>query len=224
MNLRWLFLILPSLVSADLVVSGGYVVVSGGKIRETTITEVQNATLMLHDGTKLVTGALHIGSNGVLQGCGTVTTGTIENDGLILADCGSGSTLVFYGSMENRESGVIRAENSTGITFASFTLNDGILDLIFSPSASPEISGGTGEIITSSTLPLISFNAPVDQLIFRIFGGHSYLVQYTDDLSADPVEWINVGTPHTTSLDQETKTIVLPAPASGARVFRYSVE
>jgi hypothetical protein len=152
-----------------------------------------------------------------------VTSGTIENDGLILADCGTGSALVIDANLNNRTQGVIRAENDTGFTVSGIFFQNGILDLIFSPSSPPAGIQGTGTTVTAATLPAISLDPGTGSLTLPVFAGHSYQIQYTDDLATDPVVWINHGAPLTVN-SAEDETVTVPLPGTGARMFRYVMQ
>jgi hypothetical protein len=210
-------------VQGDLVVTGGHLVVSAGVVREQTETTVQSgATLNLASGSELISPVVNILSNGTLRGCGTVT-GSVSNEGLILADCGTGSTLILSSAVTNTASGVIRAENDSGLELQGTVENDGVLDLIFSPSSPPAGITGTGTTVTAATLPAISLDPGTGSLTLPAFAGHSYQIQYTDDLAADPVVWINHGAPITVNSAEE-ETVSVPLPATGTRMFRYVMQ
>lgn len=207
---------------ADLVVSGGQMVIAGGTVQETTKTTVQTgATLQLDAGSELITPLLEILTDALLRGCGTVT-GDVENQGQILADCGTGQTLVVGGDLTN--DGGIRAENYTGFTVAGNAQNNGLLDLIFSPSVVPP--GLTGEVVTAGTLPPMFTEwqpgGSID-VIFKAYPGHLYQFLSTPDLTAQPVVWNPVGAPRSVNSVSEL-SVSVPLPGDMPVYYRYEIQ
>jgi hypothetical protein len=209
----------PAFLQAELNVTGGFLRVEYGTLYESTRTTIQSGSfLTLRFQTALDSPLVTIFSNGTLHGCGTVT-GHVENQGKVLANCGENPGLSITGNMSNDH--LIRAENQTGFTVSGSFENDGLLDLIFSPSTPPAGITGTGESITPSTIPPLILDPLSLNLELTAYPGHHYRILYTDNLLKNPVIWTEVETFTVSSI--ETKVTTVSAPASDPRIFSYEI-
>ncbi len=216
-----ILLLFPALLQADLMVTGGHFVVAGGKVRELSSTTIQSdATLRLATGSEFITPSLHIETAGVLQGCGTVT-GDVDNQGLILADCGTDKTLILDGDIEN--SGILRAENDTAFSVSGAFVNDGLIDLIFSPSSLPAGMTGSGQSVSATTLPPLTIEGDTTSLSIPAYPGHSYQLQFTNDLTATPVVWTNIGSAQTVN-ETTILTAAITLPTTGVNAYRFKIQ
>lgn len=216
-----LTLLLAPFVYAEVVVQEGSLIVSNGVMRETTAAIIQpGAQLIVSPEATFIAPRIITMSNSTLRSSGTLQA-DIHNQGEIIADAGSGNTLSITGTVTNM--GLLRVENSTALSIPVFIQNDGILDLIFSPSGLPHNLSGPGTTVTENTLPPIFLSNGADTLNIPSFAGHEYQVQYTDNLGAEPVLWTELGLPFNVPAAR-TEEIPLPNSTAGIRIYRYRME
>lgn len=225
-----LYLLLFRGAFANLLVTGGYLVVHNSSLNVAgTLTVEDSAVLKLSSNyfdqleAVIIAGSVHIMPGGSMIGCGKIHADVL-NDGMVLADCGNGTRISLDGTVVNNgEIHVLHGSEYT--TGQNDFINIGLLDLISSPSPIPSNLTGNGSVVTSSTLPQICISILPDKTVilnYQKYAGHKYRVEKSDSLSGN---W----TPIFISSEQEITTgqkiIKLSGEANSMQMFyRYIVD
>ena len=207
---------------AGLVVSGGEMQVAGGfLVTSGQVGRVQSgAQMKLEDGSTIRAALLHIQNNGVVRGCGTIEA-AVQNEGDLVADCGTGTSLVLIGGVTNQAAVRVRAGTALETGSHPF-VNEGLLDTMTAAGALPSgLTGGGAVYTTQSAPPLeIEVNNATASFSFLALALHQYELQQASVLQ--PADWVSIGGP-LTGLDQVLQVPHSIGATTNRTYFRYRI-
>jgi hypothetical protein len=218
-----LLLFVASFAHADLVVSGGYLVVKDGTLNASgTVSVADGAVLRIHEPSSLDSSLLYVLAGGLVEGCGTIHA-EVLNEGEILANCGPGTAIIFGAAMTNE--GTVRASDGSGILANASFVNNGVLDLIFGAPEIPVNLLGSGTLLTADRLPALEITRGQDgvvTLFYQAYRPHRYRIEWSETLAPDSWEllWSDdepATETHTRLIEDNT------AVGQPKRFYRYAI-
>ena len=173
-------------------VEQGTLCISGNTTSAGAVNVQSGASLSLINGT-LTTDAVNLADGAMLTGNGTLTA-DLNISGLANLKSSTGGLLTVTGDIVNN--GTLRIAGSTAFSATRTLTNNGILDLLTSPSSLPANFVNHGVVIENIRRTITSATKSGNDFICTCTGysGHSYQLQSSLTLNDG---WTNVGTPIT---------------------------
>jgi hypothetical protein len=138
-------------------------------------------------GTHWFGNGLEIANNATLSGCGTINgTVTIDAGAHAMATCG---TVTFSNTVTINGNGVVRALNGSVLNFTGPVVNNGAIDVLNGSATFSSPPTGTGYILTTNCLPVITAIQRVGadvHVSFTTGTNAPYSVNYKTDMVPGP--------------------------------------
>jgi filamentous hemagglutinin len=180
-------LVLTNGAQSQIALVGG-VLNSGG----TVVTNGQNflvgngssaATFAMGGGTHWFGNGLEIANKATLTGCGVINGAvTVDAGAHAVATCGA---LTFSNNVTINGNGVVRVSNGSVVNFAGPVVNNGAIDALNGPVNFSSPPTGTGYVLTSGCVPVITAIqrvGPDIHISFTTSNGVPYAVSYKTDM------------------------------------------
>jgi autotransporter-associated beta strand protein len=169
-------------------VEQGILAVSGNTTSTGAVTVQSGATLRLENGT-LTTDAVNLADGATLSGNGTVAA-DLNISGSAIVSSTTGGTLTVAGTIVNN--GTLRIAGNTTLSATGSLTNNGVLDLLTSPSSLPANFVNNGVVIENTKRTITSASKSGNDFICVVMGytGHAYQLQMSATLTDG---WSNVG-------------------------------
>jgi len=206
---------------AEVKVSAGHLVVSEGHLVATgTVDVASGATVSVPEGANLHANLLQIRSDGLVTACGSLLT-AVFNEGELISNCNTGSTLTISGEVTNW--GAFRILGDTVLDMGSNTFtNHGLLDLMTSQGPAPSGLVDLGTTYTAAAPPSVQIGMNGTSHRIEVFApsGRSYQLEVSETL--EPNSWIPVGAPQN-GADAKLIVEMTPGGQESRLFYRFQV-
>ncbi len=180
-------LVLTNGANSQIALVGGSLSSGGTVVTNTQGFVVGNsinaATFAMAGGTHWFANGLEVANNATLTGCGTINgTVTIDAGAHAVATCG---TVTFGNTVTINGNGVVRALNGSTLSFSGPVVNNGAIDVLNGSATFNSPPTGTGYILTTNCLPVITSIQRVGSDIhvsFTTGANAPYAVNYKTDM------------------------------------------
>ena len=171
-------------------VEAGTLCIAGSTTSTGAVNVHSGATLCLSNGT-LDTDSVNLADGATLTGTGTIEA-ELNIAGSASVTSTAGGSLTIAGAIVNN--GTLRIGGNTTFTATSTYVNNGVLDLLTSPSALPANFENNGIVIENTQRTITAAARTGNDFTCSCIGytGHSYQLQYSETLGGT---WTNIGAP-----------------------------